>query len=300
MIVALVSVYHPTDAMVSKIAAIAAQTDRTYICDNSSVSHDRLFAPLIGEGRAVYVWFGENLGLSRGFNRILKNGDDSWNPEDYVLFFDQDSSVAPGHVEELVSCFAQLKHQNYPVGCIGPAYYNTSSGRVEIPRSKKEISHGIYAVSSIITSSMLTTYDVLEQVGFWNERIFLDMADWDLCWRIQKAGMLCCLTEKTVLHHSVGCGEKQIGPLRLRVGAPFREYYQIRDCLHLLFQSYTPLKYRVRFCAMLLIRSPLHVIFLDHRKQRLNYIFRGIRDFFCKKTGPLPEEKPIAITQKTF
>ena len=72
MIVALVSVYHPTDAMVSKIAVIAAQTDRTYICDNSPAPHDNLFAPLIAEGRAVYVWFGENLGLSRGFNRILK------------------------------------------------------------------------------------------------------------------------------------------------------------------------------------------------------------------------------------
>lgn len=294
MIVALVSVYHPTDAMVSKIDAIAAQTDRTYICDNSPASHDNLFAPLIAEGRAVYVWFGENLGLSRGFNRILKNGDYPWSPEDYVLFFDQDSAIAPGHVEELASCFAQLKHQNRPVGCIGPAYYNTSSGRVEMPRSKEEISHGIYAVSSIITSSMLTTYGVLQQVGFWNERIFLDMADWDLCWRIQKAGKLCCLTEKPVLHHSVGCGEKQIGPLRLRVGAPFREYYQIRDCLHLLFQSYTPIKYRVRFCAMLFIRSPLHVIFLDHRRERLAYIFRGIRDYFHKITGPLPEEKRIA------
>ena len=291
MIVALVSVYHPTDAMVSKIAVIAAQTDRTYICDNSPAPHDNLFAPLIAEGRAVYVWFGENLGLSGGFNRILKNGDYPWNPEDYVLFFDQDSAIAPGHVEELVSCFTQLKNQNCPIGCIGPAYYNTSSGRVEMPRSKEEISHGIYAVSSIITSSMLTTYGVLQQVGFWNERIFLDMADWDLCWRIQKTGKLCCLTEKPVLHHSVGCGEKQIGPLRLRVGAPFREYYQIRDCLHLLFQSYTPIKYRVRFCAMLFIRSPLHVIFLDHRKERLAYICRGIRDFLCKKTGPLPEGK---------
>lgn len=295
MIVALVSVYNPTDAMASKIAAIAAQTDRTYICDNSSDRHDRLFAPLLDENGTVYVWFGENLGLSRGFNRILKNGAYPWSPEDYVLFFDQDSAIAPGHMEKLVSCFTQLKHKNCPVGCIGPAYYNTSSGMVEMPRSKEEISHGIYAVSSIITSSMLTTYGILQQVGFWNERIFLDMADWDLCWRIKKAGMLCCLTEKPVLHHSVGCGEKKIGPLRLRVGAPFREYYQIRDCLYLLFQTYTPMKYRLRFCAMLLVRSPLHVIFLDHRKQRFGYIVRGIRDFLCKKTGPLPEETPIVI-----
>ena len=291
MIYALVSVYHPTAEIVSKISAIVAQADKTYLCDNSPTSNRELFAPMAGQANAEYIWFGRNLGLSRGFNRILKNGDYPWSPEDYVLFFDQDSAIAPGHVEELVSCFAQLKHQNRPVGCIGPAYYNTSSGRVEMPRSKEEISHGIYAVSSIITSSMLTTYGVLQQVGFWNERIFLDMADWDLCWRIQKAGKLCCLTEKPVLHHSVGCGEKQIGPLRLRVGAPFREYYQIRDCMHLLFQSYTPIKYRVRFCAMLFIRSPLHVIFLDHRKERLAYICRGIRDFLCKKTGPLPEGK---------
>lgn len=300
MIYALVSVYHPTKAIVSKIATTIAQTDRTYICDNSPSSYVKLFAPLIAEGCVEYVWFGENLGLSQGFNRILKNADYPWKPDDYVLFFDQDSSISPGHVKKLVSDFVQLKNENYPIGCIGPLYYNTSSGREEIPRSKKEISHRIYAVSSIITSSMLTTYEVLQQVGFWNEHIFLDMADWDLCWRIQKAAKLCCLTEKTILHHSIGNGEKRIGPLCLRVGAPFREYYQIRDSLYLLFQAYTPLKYRVRFCAMLFIRSPLHVIFLDHRKERFVYIFCGIRDFFCRKTGPLPEEKQIAIIEKHF
>lgn len=291
MIYALVSVYHPTAEIVSKISAIVAQADKTYLCDNSPMSNRELFAPMAGQANAEYIWFGRNLGLSCGFNRILKNPDYSWYPEDYVIFFDQDSFISPGHIGKLITCFEQLNAVAGPVGCLGPAYYNTSSGRVEIPKQKREITAQNYAVSSVITSSLLTTYGVLQQVDFWNERVFLDMADWDLCWRIQKAGFLCCLTESVLLRHSVGSGEKRIGPLRLRVGAPFREYYQIRDSLHLLLQTYTPLKYRVRFCAMLLVRSPLHVIFLDHRKERLVYIGRGILDFLRKKNGPLPEGK---------
>lgn len=146
---------------------------------------------------------------------------------------------------------------------------------------------GAFAVSSIITSSMLTTYGILRKAGFWNERIFLDLADWDMCFRMQRCGLETCMTDDVTLHHSVGAGERRFGPLRLRVGAPFREYYQIRDGLRLLFARYTPAKYRIRFLANLFIRSPLHILLLDNGGQRMKYIAMGVRDFFRKKTGTL-------------
>ena len=52
-------------------------------------------------------------------------------------------------------------------------------------------------------------------------------------------------------------------------------------------KTYTPLKYRIRFCAMLLIRSPLHILCLENGKERMQYISMGIRDFRKKIKGPL-------------
>lgn len=205
-------------------------------------------------------------------------------------FFDQDSRIEEGHVEKMLAVSAQLCTGGWNVGCLGPVYFNTSSGTVEIPKSKKRLLDSTYGVPSVITSSMLCTYGNLRRIGFWNEHVFLDMADWDLCWRMKAAGRICCMTQAVILRHSVGSGEKHVGPLKLRVGQPIREYYQIRECMYLFFRSYTPMKYRVRFLAMLLVRSPLHLMFLDQRKLRLHYMVKGFADFCRGKQGAIDME----------
>jgi len=287
MITALISIYHPDSFVKELVRAIAAQVDRVCLCDNSPSSNAGLFTGADMPGNLHYTCFGENLGLSAAFNRILKDDALGWQEDDFVIFFDQDSQIVQGHIAKLLAVFGELTAKAHPVGCLGCVFFNTNRGAVEVPRAKKQLLEGTYAVTDVITSSMLCTYGALQRVDFWNERVFLDMADWDLCWRLQKAGLLCCITEKAVLHHTLGIGEKKIGPLTLRVGQPIREYYQIRECMHLLTRRYTPMKYRLRFLAMLFIRSPLHILFLDHRKQRLSYITKGFLDFFRGKQGAL-------------
>lgn len=285
MIYALVTVYQPGDEVADNIRCLAGQADLVYICDNSAEEHEALFS-CCGENLR-YCWFGENRGLSRAFNGVLKDDRIPWREEDFVLFFDQDSRIAPGHVQALLDRFDSVSRAGHPIGCLGPAYFNTSSGVVEMPRQRRLLAPGVYSVSGIITSSMLSTYGRLKQVGFWNENVFLDLADWDLCWRLQEQGLPCCLTDAVTLHHSVGRGERKLGPIRLREGEPFREYYQIRDSLYLMEERYTPFKYRVRFLAMLLIRSPLHILFLGNGAERMNYISLGIQDYRKRKKGPL-------------
>lgn len=281
--------YYPSAKVKSNILGISAQVDEVIICDNSPNENSAFLADSFCE-KTKYIWFGENRGLSRAFNTILKNEGLAWSDDDYIIYFDQDSSVSEGHIDRMIGEFAALREAGYSVGCIGPVFFNTSSGMVERPKSKKYLSQDSYAVASIITSSMLCTYGDMRRIDFWNENVFLDMADWDICWRMRAAGMLCCMTEVATLKHSLGSGEKKIGSLRLRVGSAFREYYQIRECLYLLFQQYTPLKFRIRFLAMIFIRSPLHLIFLDNRSERIKYIAMGTRDFFRGEHGELKRE----------
>lgn len=286
MVSALITVYHPSDSVAHNVRVIAEQADVVFICDNSPQSYAGLFAS-IGAPNIRYRFFGENLGISRAFNRILKDPNISWQENDHIFFFDQDSLIQNNHISRMVSAFETVREAGFPIGCLGPAYFNTSSGCVEIPRTKTTLMEDIYAVSSIITSSMLSTYGNLREVGFWNEDVFLDMADWDLCWRMTASGKLCCMDGAAVFRHTLGTGEKKVGPLRIRIAKPFREYYQIRESSYLFWKPYTPVKYRIRFLAMLLIRSPVHLIFLDGRKDRLIYITRGLADFFRKNHGPL-------------
>lgn len=283
---ALITVYYPSEATTHNVATIARQVDAVYICDNSPVCNQTLFSSM-AESNIHYVFFGENLGISRAFNRVLNDPSLPWQEDSFVFFFDQDSRIPEQYIDAMVSAYESAEQAGHKIGCLGSVYYNTSSGVVESPRSKQWLLDRTYVVSSVITSSMLSRYGNLRKAGFWNEDVFLDMADWDLCWRLQKAGMLCCLTEAVVLRHDLGIGDKKIGLLHLRVGHPYREYYQIRDSLYLLGKPYTPFKYRIRFLAMLLIRSPLHLIFLEERRERLRYISMGVSHFIKKKKGPL-------------
>lgn len=294
MTYAIITVFYPTENVKQNISRIAKQTDVTFICDNSPYANDTLFEPLTEDYQIQYRFFGENRGLSRAFNEVLQDPEYQWKDNDYIFFFDQDSVVSDCHTEMLISTYESVRNTGCDIGCLGPAYFNTSSGKVELPRIKRTVLENTYCVSSIITSSMLCRYADLKQIGFWNEDTFLDMADWDLCWRLQASGKVCCITEAVVLQHSVGTGEKKIGPLRLRVGAPVREYYQIRDCLYLLRKEYTPMKYRLRFLAMILIRSPLHVLCLENRKERLHYIRKGFSDYRGGKHGVILTEEGSA------
>lgn len=283
-IVAIVTLYFPDNRVYSNIERIASQCDIVILFDNSPVSNSEQFGNI---DNVEYYSEQKNYGLSCAFNKVLKKEELAWEQDDYVIFFDQDSEIESNHVEKMVFCFDKLKSQNNRVGCLGPVYFNTSNNKIEIPKLGKYIDNKTIQVKSIITTSMVTQFCVIKDVGFWNENIFLDLADWDLCWRMQQKNYGCYLTLDSQITHSVGEGKKKIGFIELRVGKPFREYYQTRDCMYLLSQSYTPIKYKIRFILMITVRPLLHLFFLDQKKIRMHYIKKGIDDYRNKITGAL-------------
>ena len=273
---ALVTLYNPSEKEFNNCRILSQQVDTVILCDNSQESHETVFQ---NEKNIIYITKNENRGLGAAFNVALKNDTYGWKDDDLIIFFDQDSQIGEGYIQALQDEYRKIETLIPNLGCLGPVFYNTSNGRTERPRQKKNITDETYEVSNTITSSLMMRYGNLKRIDFWNEKVFLDLADWDLCWRMQKAGMVCCMTEKVVLHHSVGNGEKKVGPIKLRVGQPFREYYQTRDALYLLQENYVPLKMRLRLIANVTIRPVVHYLMLDDKKSRMKFIRRGINDY---------------------
>ena len=273
---ALVTLYNPSEKEFNNCRSLSQQVDTVILCDNSQESHETVFQ---NEKNIIYITKNENLGLGAAVNVALKNDTYGWKDDDLIIFFDQDSQIGEGYIQALQDEYRKIETLIPNLGCLGPVFYNTRNGRTERPRQKKNITDETYEVSNTITSSLMMRYGNLKRIDFWNEKVFLDLADWDLCWRMQKAGMVCCMTEKVVLHHSVGNGEKKVGPIKLRVGQPFREYYQTRDALYLLQENYVPLKMRLRLIANVTIRPVVHYLMLDDKKSRMKFIRRGINDY---------------------
>lgn len=276
MTYALVTVYFPQNDNVNKISKICAQADKTFILDNSPKENSKVFNKL---SKSEYIFFGENCGLSKAFNNILKSDKYKFNDDDYIIFFDQDSKVEENHVATIKSEFENLKTSNIKIGAIGPFFFDTSSKSTTALPETLKINENSYSVQSIITSSMLTKYEILKDINFWNENVFLDMADWDLCWRLKARNYKICMAKSCIMQHALGNGVKNFGLIKVKQGKPFREYYQTRDCLYLLKERYVPLKYKIRFILMLTIRPLLHIIVLDEKKLRMSYIKKGFNDY---------------------
>ena len=275
-VVALVTLYNPDKVVVDNLQILGGQVEQMILCDNSMNDNAQMFRGLT---KSIYTTQHKNLGLTGAFNSILQDPTYGWEDDDIVVFFDQDSRISEGYISSLRDEYQRIEAKVENLGCLGPIFYNTSNGQVERPRQRKTITADTYIVSNTITSSLMTRYKNLKKIDFWNENIFLDMADWDLCWRMEKSGLLCCMTEKVTLHHSVGNGEKRFGLIKLRVGQPFREYYQTRDALYLLQEKYVPLKLRLRLIANITIRPLVHFLFLNDKALRMKYVKRGIYDY---------------------
>ena len=280
--IALMTLFNPQKNILKNIEGISSQVERIFLCDNSNCDNEEIFSAI---GNATYVSTRKNLGISTAFNNVLRDKTFEWKNDDFIIFFDQDSKIKDGHVQKLEKEFSYLLEKGINVGCLGPVYFNRSNGSVELARCKKKVAENAYSVDSIITSSMLTTYGRLEKIDFFNDEVFLDFADWDLCWRFTYNGMKCCVTDAVILDHAVGDGDKGFGPVSVKSYSPQREYYQVRDSLYLMQKRYTPPKVKVWFATRVSIKAFFHCLVLDDKQKRLKDVLRGYRDYRHDITG---------------
>lgn len=273
MIYALVTMFFPDEKVLQNIKMLSSQVDCVILCDNTpNADNQNIFT---GIKNCSYIANKTNYGLSKAFNIALRSRN--FNEEDYILFFDQDSRICEKYVEILVRHFEYINSRN-DIGCIGPQYIDTNSKKVISPKKIETLSDNCYTVSSMITSGLLTRFSVLKKIQFWNESIFLDMADWDICWRMMANGFKIVLCNEITLTHTLGKGIKKIGMFNLRINHPVREYYQIRDSIKIFWKKYVPLKYKLRFLCMWIFMPFVYIAFLPDKRTRIRYVCKAFSD----------------------
>ncbi len=289
MITALVTLYHPDQRSAENVKRIGEQVDRVILCDNSPEENQALFDKT---QNCAYIFNGKNLALSGAFNKVLKNPAFEWRPEEFLVFFDQDSVVPDEHIPTLLREWSEVAASvkvDTEIGALGPVFYNAQTGTTERTEPDRVLDEHRNQVSCLITSSMLTTYNVLQEIGFWNEDLFLDYADFDLCWRMQAKGYVCVQTDTTILQHALGQGEKKIGSLTFGITSQVREYYQIKAYLYLLEKDYLPREWRRIFKRNLTLRPLVRRFALDDGKERMKLVREAKRDFHAGYLGEYRE-----------
>ena len=164
-VVALVTAYNPEQSAVENVKKISRQVDLVVVLDNSQETHHQMFSSI--ENMEYFGGKG-NRGLSAAFNDYLRHC--SLTDEDFVIFFDQDSSLADDHISKLVQEYKRIESVYPSIGCLGPCYYNQSTESIVKPEGSVENMPHAYRVDRIITSSMIVRFKNLRSVSFWNEK----------------------------------------------------------------------------------------------------------------------------------
>ncbi|CAN1486085.1 COG1216 Predicted glycosyltransferases [Methylophilaceae bacterium] len=281
----LVAYNSTTEDLSPAVDELLRQTSFVVICNNSK-------ADLIYDHSRIKVLnFGDNLGIARaqtlGMTWAYEDG------ADFVLQMDQDSMPDPDMVELLYESYLALLVANYNVGLIGPRDYDrfskklhsTSTNPASCQKGKLVPEfEGIVFVGSALSSGSLIPKKSFEVIGGMLDELFIDVVDFEYCWRLQANGFLIVRNNKARIAHRIGEGRKSLLRIfEIKVPSPIRHYYWYRNVLYLINRSYVPTYWKVRSVFKMIYKIVFYPLILANGIERFKYMLLGIKDGLRKK-----------------
>lgn len=277
----LVVTYNPNlKHFIECLDTYVRQSNLIVIVDNSDISFFKKEIDNISKGfdNIKLLQLNENTGIAKaqniGIKSVISMG------YEYLIELDQDSSLPISYVLNMLESFSLLVAAEYPLAGVGPVAKLTDGNY----RKGHSLEGSLIEIDKTLSSGFFTHKSIYEHVGYKNEKLFIDYVDWDWCWRAKTLGYKIFLNQKVEINHSLGEGYKNIFQFKIGVPSPIRHYYQYRNSLFLLKESYVPLNWKIERLFVNFLKFFI-IFFLDRKRERLNYVFAGIQDFFAKRYG---------------
>lgn len=287
---AVLVTYHPDSAVFGNILKLSEQVNELIIVDNGSPED---FWKQLGE-RYPEVKFRKitnpkNLGIATAFNlgarALLETGCD------FVMTFDQDSTLPPDYVKQLLEAYFEARKIFGEIGIFGTYFRDENSGIV-FPNHFKASSDFVIAASTISSGNLIPA-QTFSKIGFFRDDFFIDAVDTEFHLRAHDAGIPLVLTRKIVLPHCIG--QQKIARL-FGIEFPLTSHNYIRR--YYMARNKTLNYKKFAFAHSAWFRSEIRMflgdfltmIFYEKDKLRkLQYTFKGIFDGIQGKTGELEQ-----------
>jgi len=240
-----------------------------------------------------YHQLDKNYGIGYALNEGVKIA--KANFATHVLLFDQDSIPCEDIVKKLISEEEILIESGIKLGALGPIYFDSRT-HIEYPLAQiqgvnlrkiwpSKQSEKTFEVSFIITSGSLINLNVISEVGQLDENFFIDLVDFEWCFRAKSKGYKIFATKAAEISHSIG--DKRIISLgrEISIHSPLRRYYMVRNNILLTRKKYVPLGYRIRIIFGIIFRTPRILFAVKWSPNYLRAIARGIIDGILNRGG---------------
>jgi len=218
----------------------------------------------------------ENIGLGAiNFGFYIAKAEKA----DYILLLDQDSTPEENMVETMLDVYKR-KTFSEQVAAIGPTMINKRTGDIFKAKFKygKDINEYLAEVDQLPTSGMLIPIKVIDKVGRFCEDLFLDLTDFEWCWRAKKEGYKILRHKKAFLKHELGIDTKRLWFIEYNVPTPQRQYYLFRNSIFAIMCNYAPVYMRFRYFSLIPLKFLIYTLFLNAKTKRLKYTVLGLKD----------------------
>lgn len=258
--------YNPEISLLEKnIKSIKEQIESVLIVDNASNNVTEIKA--LADTYGIQIEENDrNLGIAAALNQLMKYGSD--RDYQWMISLDQDSVCPPNYWGKI----KEFRNVLPKVGIVGPVIRDREIGIVgHNPKGKFGV------VNTCITSGACILLKAWEEVGGYDEKMFIDSVDFEFCYRVRKAGYSVIQTQDVVLEHSLGNSRiVKIGFVKYRVTerSAFRYYYIAQN------EIYYPKKHKLYFHFIRgNIRNIKHILnimlFEDSKKEKIDAVLRG-------------------------
>lgn len=272
-IAGVVVLYNPDKNVKNNISYYANKFDELYLIDNSSENNASFFGEILAKRHVHYIALLHNAGIAYALNVGFRESQK--RDCQCAISLDQDSSF----YTDIVSIYRMylLKHNAKEIAALSPCYI---TGRSSF-KPRKEFRE----ISRAMQSGTLFLLDKWEQIGIFNERLFLDVVDWEYFFRIKKADMKIIQCSNAILIHQPAETKfvfrlPIVGKVGIGFAAPIRYYYQVRNltwCV-LTYKNFV-------FIKTIIFKYLKILLFFDNKKEYLNLCRQGISDAMKDRLG---------------
>lgn len=213
-----------SDRLRENVAASVSQVDQVVIFVNGDASNDVVETVAQDFDHIALLRSHENLGIATGLSRIMSYAET--NGFDWVLAIDQDSVCKPGLVGEYCK-YLDLPHVGILTCLITDRNFSQAYGFGE---------EAYHEVERCITAGSFMSVDAYRHTDGYDERMFIDGVDWDICFNFRQHGYQIYRIDFDGVLQEVGHG-KNVTLLGKKYIAydesPLRNYYGARNWVYL-------------------------------------------------------------------
>ncbi len=284
-VAATVILYNPEEDTIENISSYANDVDILVVVDNSTRHNIDLIDILHQKFKnMIYINNNANLGIATALNigcdKAIEDGCD------WILTMDQDSKFI--NFPHYKKCLLNLQNSDNIALLCANTNWSEPLGIPENPTCKNEEKF------SAITSANFLNLNLFEQVGRFEDKLFIDLVDYDYCVKVQVEKFKILYFKDALVAHSLGTVFQRknliTGKLRTKVEHnPQRVYYFARNFLYTASQygkQFPKEMGMLKIINILFIHEVTKILLYENDKfKKISAKFMGLYHFMIGKYG---------------